>query len=166
MLSDHLLWHIMKSAFSRDKSLTKVLPKFFCSYPCIYLVNFIKPYVILTKICHGKMKFSILLECITMEPSCNWHYLKKLCMKKQGVSRFGVVITLLVQVTELVQIPETIKQRYVLKMSLNNLCWGLQELNYIFNSKSQLYFLFTMFIIHNALKTFGTESTKKNSGKR
>lgn len=51
-----------------------------------------------------------------------FYYLQKLRMEKQGIGCFSVVITFLVQVTELVQIPETIKHRYILKASPNNLC--------------------------------------------
>lgn len=89
----------------------------------------------------------------------NIYYLQKLCMEKQSVNGFSVVITLFVQVTQLVQIPEMTKQRYLRKMSADHLYWGFQELNSTFNNKSCLCFLFMVFTIHRSWKLWcrGTE---------
>lgn len=95
-----------------------------------------------------------------MKVSSNFYYLQKFCMEKQGISCLRVVITLFMQVTQLVQIPEMTKE--TLHVRTNHLCWGLQELNSTFNWTSYLHFLFTVFTIHNASNTLGAESTKKN----
>lgn len=81
-------------------------------------------------------------------------------MEEQGIGGFSVVITLLVQVTELVQIPEMIKHRYIQKASQNNLCWELQQQNststvnhlYSFFLQSSQYIMPWKLLVHKALR--------------
>lgn len=51
----------------------------------------------------------------------NFYYLQKLCVEKQGIGRLRVVVTLSVQVAQLVQVPEMTKHN-VIKMSQNQFC--------------------------------------------